>query len=375
MLKAVVVQNFKCFELATVPFRPLTLFSGLNSMGKSTVIQSLLLLRQSYSNQLLHKGRLSLNGELVRIGTGADALYEWADVDELGFALDFDDAGKAEFRFQYEEPADVLRLVSSLPRADFFRGNLFADGFRYLNAERVGPRSSYGMSDFAVRSLKQIGMQGEHTAHFLVEYGARLTTREQLRHPGVETASFLANVEAWLQEISPGAKLQITPYTGTDQVELRVLTSMKGQVSSKAYRSTNVGFGLAYVLPVITALLSADPGSLVIIENPEAHLHPRGQVQMGELMARASSAGVQVITETHSDHVLNGIRLAVHSGRITPDRVRLLYFGREANASGITAKIFQPEIDADGRIDDWPEGFFDEFERSLEQLFVSREVE
>jgi predicted ATPase len=154
-----------------------------------------------------------------------------------------------------------------------------------------------------------------------------------------------------------------------------VLLSVRGQVPSRAYRSTNVGFGLTYVLPVITALLSADPGSLVIIENPEAHLHPRGQVRMGELMALASSAGVQVITETHSDHVLNGIRLAVHSGRLAPNRVRLLYFGREVDKSGIKARIFQPEIDADGRIDDWPEGFFDEFERSLEQLFVPREAE
>jgi predicted ATPase len=375
MLREVRVHNFKCFELVSVPFRPLTLLSGLNSTGKSTIIQSLLLLRQSYSNQLLHKGRLSLNGELVQIGTGADALYEWANEDELGFAVDFDDAGRAEFRFEYEEPADVLRLVSPLPGMDFFRGNLFADGMRYLNAERVGPRSSFGMSDFAVRNLKQLGTQGEHTAHFLAEYGARLTAKEQLRYPGVESPSLLANVEAWLQEISPGAKLQITPYSGTDQVELRVLLSVKGQVPSKAYRSTNVGFGLTYVLPVITALLSADPGSLVIVENPEAHLHPRGQVRIGELIALASSAGVQVITETHSDHVLNGIRLAVHSGRVSPDNVRLLYFGREVDASGIKAKVLQPAIDADGRIDDWPEGFFDEFERSLEQLFIPREAQ
>jgi predicted ATPase len=375
MLTSVNVKNFKCFDFASVPFRQLTLLSGLNSMGKSTIVQSLLLLRQSYSNQLLHKGSLSLNGELVRIGTGADALYEWANEDELGFALEFDNLKRADFTFEYEEPADVLRLVSELPDADYFEGNLFADGFRYLNAERVGPRSSFGMSDFAVRSLRQIGTQGEYTAHFLAEYGAKFTVKEELKHPAATNLSVLANVEAWLQEISPGAKLQITPYSGTDQVELRVLLSIKGKVPSKAYRSTNVGFGITYVLPVITALLSADPGSLVIIENPEAHLHPRGQVRIGELMALASAAGVQVITETHSDHVLNGIRLAVHSNKLRPERVRLLYFGRDVDSTGIKAKIFLPEIDVDGRIDDWPEGFFDEFERSLEQLFLPREVE
>ena len=82
-------------------------------------------------------------------------------------------------------------------------------------------------------------------------------------------------------------------------------------VTSNEYRPTSVGFGIAYVLPVLVALLSANEKYMVIIENPEAHLHPRGQVAMGELIARAAAAGVQVIVETHSDHVLNGVRLAV----------------------------------------------------------------
>ena len=76
------------------------------------------------------------------------------------------------------------------------------------------------------------------------------------------------------------------------------------------------------------ALLSAKRGTLVLLENPEAHLHPQGQVRIGELIARTAASGVQILVETHSDHVLNGIRLAVHAGKIEPDQVKLQYFKR-----------------------------------------------
>src|SRR5438046_1441121 len=98
-----------------------------------------------------------------------------------------------------------------------------------------------------------------------------------------------------------------------DLMTFSVTYSLGHQVASSEYRPTNVGFGITYALPIVVSILSARPGSLVIIENPEAHLHPRGQVRMGELLSLASTAGIQVLIETHSDHVLNGIRLAVRA--------------------------------------------------------------
>ena len=85
-----------------------------------------------------------------------------------------------------------------------------------------------------------------------------------------------------------------------------------GDVPSRSYRATNVGFGLSYTLPVIVALL-APAGALCLIENPESHLHPKGQTKLAELAVRASRAGVQVFVETHSDHFMDGVRIAVRS--------------------------------------------------------------
>jgi predicted ATPase len=115
-------------------------------------------------------------------------------------------------------------------------------------------------------------------------------------------------------------------------------------------------------------LLAAKPGSLLLLENPEAHLHPRGQVYIGDLMARAANCGVQVIVETHSDHILNGIRLAVHGGVIPYPDVRLYYFDRANDQMG--SSVVSPQIDRNGRIDDWPDGFFDEMDNSLAILLA-----
>jgi predicted ATPase len=85
-------------------------------------------------------------------------------------------------------------------------------------------------------------------------------------------------------------------------------------------------------------------------------------------MARAASCGIQVIVETHSDHVLNGIRLAVHGGQLSPESVYLHFFDRKPQNDQACAEVISPRIDRNGRIDRWPEGFFDEWDKSLEAL-------
>jgi len=136
--------------------------------------------------------------------------------------------------------------------------------------------------------------------------------------------------------------------------------------SSNRYRPTNVGFGLTYVLPVVIACLASRPGGIVLIENPEAHLHPQGQTAMATLTCASAATGAQVIVETHSDHVLNGVRLAVKRGIIDAEEVMLHFFRREVEGASI--KIETPVLRSDGMVSQWPEGFFDEWERALDRL-------
>jgi len=108
------------------------------------------------------------------------------------------------------------------------------------------------------------------------------------------------------------------------------------------------------------AALSADKGDIILVENPEVHLHPAGQAHMGQFLADVSRAGIQVILETHSDHVLNGIRRSVRAKRVTPEHVAIHFFRPRSSEA---AQVISPIIDTSGNLDTWPEGFFDQFDK------------
>lgn len=368
MLHTLELTNFKCFAHAELPLGPLTLLSGLNGMGKSSVIQSLLLLRQSWEQGLLGRGNLALNGELTQVGTAQDALFSYAEEERIGLGLAFSSGRRADWDFAYDKRADVLAARHSPPiaAAELAAENLFGDGFQYLCAERLGPRTSFSTSDFLVRQRRQVGARGEYAAHFLSVFGKEKVA-SPLLHPNARGPDISAQVEAWLAEISPGTRLKVTAYPGMDLVQLQYQFAT-GQDVSDPYRATNVGFGLTYTLPVLVAVLAARPGTLLILENPEAHLHPRGQRRMGEFLSLAANAGVQVVLETHSDHLLNGIRLSVHQGKLAPEKVRLHFFERIATDLAPHHRAVSPRIDRHGRIDQWPAGFFDEWDTAVDQL-------
>jgi predicted ATPase len=121
----------------------------------------------------------------------------------------------------------------------------------------------------------------------------------------------------------------------------------------------------------LVALLSAKRGYLVLLENPEAHLHPRGQSKMGELIARATLVGAQIIVETHSDHIMNGIRVAARRQLIKPESAAFHFFQRAENGRDIDVET--PELDEEGRLDYWPKNFFDEWKANLDKLLYGGE--
>ncbi|MEG4036339.1 DUF3696 domain-containing protein [Microcoleus sp. S36b_A4] len=375
MITSLRLVNFKPFANQLLEFKKLTLFSGLNSTGKSSVMQSFLLLRQSYQQGLLPGKGLALNGDLVNVGTAIDALFEGAKEDFIGFDIVWENNSEGRWRFQYDQEVDVLNRVEPV-NSEVYKSNLFGNKFHYLQAERIGPRPFNEMSDYQVRQLGQLGIKGEYAAHFLAINGRKVIPNSSLSHPEVKlktqrekeqssakSMDLIDQVEAWMGEISPGTRLKIDAKSDVD-----LMSFQYSYGDSNPYRATNVGFGISYTLPIIVAALASTPGTIILIENPEAHLHPKGQVKMGQLLALAASGGVQVVIETHSDHVLNGIRLAVHGGKIDPKNVQLHYFQRQNKEGQAVTEVISPKIDRNGRIDRWPKGFFDEWDNSLEIL-------
>jgi predicted ATPase len=365
MLSSLTLKNFKPFENQSFSLKPLTLLTGLNSTGKSSVLQSLLLLRQSsQQDELLDRVGLVLNGDLVSIGTGQDALFKRAKEDVITLKVGMNNDIKGTWTFDCDRQSDIMR-ISTLSIADgsVYNSGLFNDNFHYLKAERVAPRNYFQMSDFKVRQHQQIGSQGEFTTHFLSINEYKKIPHSQLSHPSAQSDILKSQVEAWLGEISPGTRVDIELHSGMDVVNLQY-----SYEDNNSYRSTNVGFGITYTLPIIVAILSASSDTLILLENPEAHLHPRGQSKMGELIALAASCGIQIILETHSDHVLNGIRKAVKYKKLEADKVQINYFERYLKKGQPTTEIITPRIYQSGGIDRWPDGFFDQAEKDLMDL-------
>ena len=238
----------------------------------------------------------------------------------------------------------------------------------YINAGRVGSQRLYPASTDVLTRRGDFGESGEYAWDHLSRHQNDLLQADDPRFVEGSDRRLSTVVDHWLQDICPGAHLHLEEVRAADAVIAGFTFDREDDVASRRHRATNVGFGLSYALPVILALLSK-PGTLCLIENPEAHLHPRGQTKLAELAARASKAGVQVIAETHSDHFMDGVRIAVRDGLIEPEDAAFHYFERKGNQTVVTS----PQIDSDGRLSSWPIGFFDQHDDNLARLLAPKE--
>lgn len=368
MLNRLTIKNFKCFESLDIELSNLNVFAGINSMGKSSVIQAILLLRQSYDMGTIDKG-LHLNGELTQIGTGHDLLFRNSERDEVAVELAVD-SDVFTWKYKYQGGSDYQKIDSTNITPDSIKKiNVFGSAFSYISAERIGPQRYYKQSYHEIYDRNHVGFKGELFADYLAKRGLDdKVQNKNVLFDNETSENLIYQTEKWLSIISPGIHIHPKQYNEAG------LVGIEYKVYGSDYTPVNVGFGLSYSVPIIVSLLKARKGDLVIIENPEAHLHPRGQRKMGELIARTSAGGVQVIIETHSDHILNGIRLCVRKGEISNKNVRLNYFYQEDISDlflgeRVMHKKSSPVILSDGSLSEWPDGFFDEWDRALEELF------
>jgi predicted ATPase len=278
-----------------------------------------------------------------------------------------DDDTLNHWSYLYDSEGDVLKIHAEKCESELSSLSLFSNHFEYIYAERLGPRNLYPKSSMIVSEKQQLGNAGEYTEHYLLLNGDDLISNINAKYPGSSNLLLLLQVQYWLNEISPGVKLNFENYRNADSVGLQY--RIEDLQISNNYRPSNVGFGITYILPILVALLKAEHGDLIIIENPEAHLHPKGQRIIGELIARVASGGVQIIVESHSDHVLNGIRLSVRKGLLPREDTKLHFFEKQSSEKGFYHKITSPSIKSDGRLTMWPDGFFDEWDKALEELF------
>ena len=384
MLTNIKLNNFKCFNSLSLHLAPLTLLTGFNAAGKSTTLQSILLLAQSLRSGN-RSGGLSLNGPLARLGTPGEVLNS-GDGDVL-FAVE-DDRIEIEWALQAEDrskgsalriggiktrSAEGIKEYSCIEHLDFLLppdvevdAKSLVERIRetiFLSAVRQGTADVFPSPEDLSPVHADVGVQGE-----LAPWWFQLLLDDEIDvarcNPSDQANSLRRQFNAWANELFPGAQgnAQTVERTNLMRLELRI-----GDVGDWR-RPSNIGYGLTYAFPVIVAGLLAKPHQILIIDSPEAHLHPLGQSRMGRFLAHIAAAGVQVIIETHSDHVLNGIRLALRDNVINPENVAIHFFNSVLETREITDRVVSPNIDKNGNLSEWPDGFFDQSEKDLARL-------
>jgi predicted ATPase len=358
MIDTLTIRGFKRFKSVRIPFRNLTVLTGVNGAGKSTALQALLLARQVAENPITNV--VQLNGpQGLALGEANDVLHPEATEVEVVVS-----ENGVPYGYVFTLPGDrALNLTVGQKPTDI-PPTLVGQGmaFSYLSAERLGPRDQLDVTAEEANRIG-IGVHGEYTAHALALKETE-EVREPLRHPRTREHGVITlrtQLEEWASEI-------IRPIQITAQWPAGITASLirfqEPGLLTEQIRPTNVGFGFSYALPIIVAALLLPVDGIMMVENPEAHLHPAGQSRLGRFLARVAGSGGQVVVETHSDHLINGIRLAVADDRVLrADQSIIHFFGEEPNG-GPT----QIELTTRGGMSAWPTGFFDQIERDLGDL-------
>jgi len=373
MIKKLNIKNLKSHSSTDLEFSRLNILAGLNGMGKSAVIQALLLLRQTFQKSMLDKG-LELNAELCTIGVAEDALYQSAEDDLIEFTINLwnDDQLKWSFMVDDKKLSDTfLKIKESKTKSDseLKSISLFNQKFQYISAFRNGPVQNYEKNTSGVELFHQISVKEgrcELIAHYLDFFSNDPVTDKSLKkNPEDKHMDLIVQVAKWLEDISPEINIQVEALESSYKINYSFNRGLQ-KTPTKNFKAINIGFGISYALPIIVAALHAPKDSIVIIENPESHIHPEGQSKLMELICKAAKAGTQFIIETHSDHIINGLLVATKQGLIDSDDSRVYFFDR--NLATHATKSTSLPILPGGRIKNPPKGFFDRLDKDMKTL-------
>lgn len=362
MITGVALGNFKRFRATEISLRSMTVLAGVNGGGKSSLVQAVLLAR--YATEHPTSQVIPLNGPYgLALGEAYDVLHPEADADrqEIDVVLR---AETTEYRYRFGVPAERSLNLKHLERP-FAPPAVFSEPgrrFAYLNAERLGPREQLEVTAEDT-TLLGVGEHGQFTAQVLASEQAH-QVRPPLQHPRTEehgVGHLLTQAEEWLADIIRPIRIQADWPSG---LAASVIRFSEADWMGEPIRPANMGFGFSYALPILVAGLLMPAGGMLIVENPEAHLHPAGQSRLGRFLARVAGSGTQVVVETHSDHFLNGVRLAIDADRTLPSHETILHYFDQQDAGTPTAVEVTPR----GELTSWPEGFFDQIEQDLRGL-------
>ncbi len=417
-ITAISVQGFKSLaNESRIEVRPLTILAGANSSGKSSIMQPLLLMKQTLEASY-DSGPLLLNGPNAKFTSAnqfISRLQKNSDSQEFSIAIENTERNfilKNVFSFKKEQMVEIREMVIGEiegKRVVYLRPNQssgdlvnsmskFREGglklpegvrlavvrkqcfldivYEVLNekikkalsgfAERgIIYLSTYELIDKALRGMIHVpGLRGNPERVYprtatgpdfpgtFEHYVATIIADWQETKDGR-----LKRLEVMLADLGLTWKISAKGVNDT-QIELQIGRLLEAKRGGGDFVSiADVGFGVSQVLPVLVALLVAEPGQLVYLEQPELHLHPRAQYALAKILADTAKRGVKLVVETHSALLLLQVQTLVAKGDLDPNLVKLHWFSRSGEDG--TTSIESADLDENGAFGDWPEDFGD----------------
>ena len=401
MLSSIKFRNYKCLDSQAFFFKGINVFCGYNGRGKSSVIQAILMLAQSIDGANPNSiERLHLNGPLVNLGDFDELL---SNIEELNLSLDFElgieSGGDSHLlTFGYEMGDDfkvgVMRkcIIDTEDYFDVVGGNsgdgssnqtrslnkqlpnyiiqlLSVQNVHYVSANRRGPVKFEEKKERP--DYYSVGTEGASTINTMASYPDKVDSRMNANHSDEKEWPLENAITSWIDYIMGGGSVSVQGKNTLGDIKNQKKSSVLSlgfnmrNAGERLFNSYNVGFGYSYILPIVVSALIAKEGSIVIVENPEAHLHPEAQVRLTYLLAQLAARGVQVFIETHSEHVVNGLRLAALKAeyKLKNEDVHIYFFDEDYSIKSL-------DIEKNGRINNWPVRFFDQYQNELAEILT-----
>lgn len=404
------IQGYKSFiDESSVVLKNLTIFAGVNSSGKSSVIQPLLLLKQTLEESY-DPGELLINGPHVKFTRKDQFLSKTENGQSNSFSIEIEKDGTKFLKMIYEIEEQGMKitqidyyyeftLFSNMTHEQYYQKNPHKE-HEYVDSEYIRHfkneedslqheeltaqisrnrcfleiefiSSHYSTRSHHASSIIKGDLLGIIHVPALRGNPQRLYRRTFVgsKFPGTFEPYVSSILKDWIelkdnriQDVNDAlTKLNLTNKVKSskyDDISLEISVNrlpVSNQTNNEDWISiADVGFGISQILPVIVALLQAQPGQIVYIEQPEIHLHPKAQINLAELLIAAANRGVQVIIETHSDSLLLGVQTLIAEGKIPQNNVILHWFSRDDSGKTV---ITSSDMDSIGAYGDWPEDF------------------
>lgn len=349
MINKLTIDNLKSIDYIDISCVNLNLFVGTNSSGKSTILQALLLLAQNIAK------KQGLSGDLVILGNFDEAKCIYSGKPKLAVSVE-DDEGKLSV-LDIEKCTNGYSVKLSSNSINENMNQIFdieQRKIQYLSCHRIGPQNLYKKN---LNIADYIGIDGRYAISYLNKHGSDPLDESICKN--TQDYTLLGQVNWWLKYIVD-TEVSTEEIPGADMVKASYSSGGGTRI-----RPQNVGSGISYLISIIIMCFASPSDSIIVLENPEIHLHPKAQSKVCDFLYFISEHNRQLFVETHSDHIFNGFRAGIARGEIESEKVNINFVSLNEK---YTTDVEKVKFGRFGRVENQRKDLFDQFDIDMNKM-------